>query len=294
MRLWPACAVAALAAAIAASAAAQPPADAAGLAALLARIGARVEQFYARARTVTSRESVRFQQLESDFRPAGFARRLVYELRVAWDPEGDGFSPIEAKVLRQLISVNGRPPRPKDEPECTDPEEVSSDALSMLLAQKRDLYEFTAAGPVRLDNRAALAIDFRNVSKEPPEVTWTEECVRVSVPGRTRGRIWIDAQTFDVLRLDEHLTGMFDFPTSEKIARREGVFRMALERYDSSIRYHEVTFEDPPETLTLPRRVETTAVWSGNGTRRNLITQEYSDYRRFVTGGRVVEADAIR
>jgi hypothetical protein len=164
----------------------------------------------------------------------------------------------------------------------------------MLLAQKRDVYEFTAAGPVRFENRAALAIDFRTVSKEPPEVTWTEECVRVSVPGRTRGRIWIDAETFDVLRLDEHLTRMFDFPTSEKIARENGVFRMALERYDSSIRYREVTFDDPPETLTLPQRVETTALWSGLGTRRYLITQEYSDYRRFVTGGRVVPADEVR
>jgi hypothetical protein len=293
MRSWPVCA-GALIAALASTASAQPAAGSAGLEGLLSRIGARVEQFYARARTVTSRESVRFQQLESDFRPVGFARRLVYELRLAWDPDADGSSPIEAKVLRQLMTVNGRPPRAKDEPECTDPESVSSDALSMLLAQKRDVYEFTAVGPVRLDNRAALAIDFRNVSKEPPEITWTEECVRVTVPGRTRGRIWIDADTFDVLRLDEHLTGMFDFPTSEKIARQNGVSRMALERYDSSIRYREVTFDDPPETLTLPRRVETTSVWSGLSTRRVFITQEYSDYRRFVTGGRVVPADAVR
>jgi len=292
MRSWLVCAAALVAAA--ASAAAQRPAAPIGLEPLLARLSARVEQFYARARTVTSRESVRFQQLESDFRPVGFARRLVYELRLAWDPDGDGFSPIEGKALRQLMSVNGRPPRPKDEPECTDPEDVSTDALSMLLAQKRDLYEFAAAVSVRLDNRAALAIDFRNVSKEPPEITWTEECVRVTIPGRTKGRIWIDAETLDVLRLDEHLTGMFDFPTSEKIARRNGVYRMALERYDSSIRYHEVTFDDPQETLTLPRRVETIALWSGLGPRRYLITQEYSDYRRFVTGGRVVPTDTVR
>jgi hypothetical protein len=46
--------------------------------------------------------------------------------------------------------------------------------------------------------------------------------------------------------------------------------------------------------LTLPRRVETTALWNGLGPRRYFITQEYSDYRRFVTGGRIVPADAIR
>jgi hypothetical protein len=55
-----------------------------------------------------------------------------------------------------------------------------------------------------------------------------------------------------------------------------------------------VTFDDPQETLTLPRRVETIALWSGLGPRRYLITQEYSDYRRFVTGGRVVPTDTVR
>ena len=30
------------------------------------------------------------------------------------------------------------------------------------------------------------------------------------------------------------------------------------------------------------------------GTRRNRITQEYSDYRRFVTGGRILPADEVR
>jgi hypothetical protein len=95
MRSWLVCAAALVAAA--ASAAAQRPAAPIGLEPLLARLSARVEQFYARARTVTSRESVRFQQLESDFRPVGFARRLVYELRLAWDPDGDGFSQSKAR-----------------------------------------------------------------------------------------------------------------------------------------------------------------------------------------------------
>jgi hypothetical protein len=292
MRRGPLCAVALVAAA--ASVAAQPVAENSALAPLLARVSARVEEFYSRARTVTSRETVRFQQLAGDFSPVGFARQLIYDLRLAWDPNADGSSPIEAKVLRQLVTVNGRPPRPRDEPECTDPESVSTDHLSMLLPQKRGEYEFTPGEPARLDDRAATTINFRNVSKDTPEVVWTDDCVRVSVPGRTRGRIWIDAETFDVLRIDEHLTGMFDFPTSQRIARRQGIMHMSLDRYDFTVRYHEVKFEDPEETLTLPRRVEITSAWRGLGTRRNRMTQEYSNYRRFVTGGRIVPADAIR
>ncbi len=292
MRGWSACAVAVVAAV--ASVAAQPAGADGALAPLLARVSARVEDFYSRARTVTSRETVLYQRLESDFRPVGFARRLVYELRLAWEPEADGSSPTEAKVLRQLLTVNGRPPRPRDEPQCTDPQSESTDALSMLLPQKRGEYEFTSGGPARLENRAALTIDFRNVSKEKPEASWTDDCVRVNVPGRSRGRIWVDAETFDVLRLDEHLTGMFDFRASDKLPRRQAVFDMALERYDFSVRYREVKFEDPEETLTLPRLVETTSVWRGMGAPRVRVTQEYSGYRRFVTGARIVPADAVR
>ena len=98
------------------------------------------------------------------------------------------------------------------------------------------------------------------MSKEKPEARLDEDCVRVNVPGRSRGRIWVDAETFDVLRLDEHLTGMFDFRAPDKLARRQAVSDMALERYDFSVRYREVKFEDPEETLTLPRLVETTSV----------------------------------
>jgi hypothetical protein len=127
-----------------------------------------VEEFYARAdgdlqETVTS-------ALESDFRPAGLPRRLVYELRVAWDPPPDGGPPPEASVLRQLLTVNGRPPRPRDEPQCTDPKDVAPDTLSMLLPRNRDDYEFSLGGEARVDNRASVTIDFRSVSKETPEV----------------------------------------------------------------------------------------------------------------------------
>ena len=281
-------------AAVAAADAAQPGRDSRDADALVARVGVKVEEFYARARTVTSRETVRLQQLESDFRPAGLARQLVYDLRVAWEPSSDGGPPPEASVLRQLVTVNGRPPRPRDEPQCMDPKDVAPDTLSMLLPHNRDDYEFSLAGQGRIDDRPSITIDFRSVSKEPPEVVWEESCVHVTIPGRTRGRIWIDAATLDVLRIDEHLTGLFDFRTSSAIARRTGASYMSLERYDSSIRYRAVKFEDPEETLTLPRVIETTSVWRGPGILRNRMTQQFSDYRRFITGARIVGADDVR
>jgi hypothetical protein len=223
-------------------------------------------------------------------------RELVYERRVAWEPPADGAPASEASVLRQLLTINGRPPRPKDEPQCLDPKDVSEDALAMLLPQNRADYEFKFAGDGRVDDRAALTIDFKNVSTEKPEITWDEKgtCVRVSLPGRTRGRLWIDAETDEVLRLDEHLAGLFDVAVPRKFARFGTPVSMVIERHDSSIRYRAVTFEDPAETLMLPRSIETTSVWRNAGISRMRMTQMFSDYRRFITDARIVVGEELR
>lgn len=276
------------------SASAAQPEPPLNLAARLAHIGERVEQFYARARTVTSKETVRLQPLESDFRSMAPQRQLVYELRVVWDPPADGESPREPAVLRQLLTVNGRAPRPRDEPECMDPKAVSSEALSMLLPHNRPDYEFRLAGSTRLDGRIAAMIDYKSISKEPPEIVWHGTCVSVSLPGKTRGRLWIDEETDDVLRLDEHLVGLFEFPVPREQSHGTGVLSMVIERADSSIRYRAVKFDDPDETLMLPRSIETTTVWRNASINRMRMTQQFSDYRRFVTDGRIVVENEVR
>jgi hypothetical protein len=264
------------------------------VASLMARVGAKVEEFYARARTVTSRETVRLQPLEYDFRTAGPMRELVYERRVAWEPPVDGAPASDASVLRHLLTVNGRPPRPKDEPQCLDPKDVSEDALAMLLPQNRGDYEFKLAGDARVDDRAALTIDFKNVSNEKPETNWDEKgtCMQVSLPGRIRGRLWVDAATYEVLRLDEHLIGLFDVPVPRKFARFGTPVSFVLERHDQSTRFREVRFSDPDETVMLPRLIETTTIW--RNANRTRMTQTFSDYRRFVTDARIVVGEDLR
>ena len=87
---------------------------------VLARVAEAVERYYARAQSLICLEAVRLQSLGADLlSDASPARRLDYELRVAWDPATDGDAP-EANVLRQLVKIDGRPPRPKDEPGCMD------------------------------------------------------------------------------------------------------------------------------------------------------------------------------
>jgi hypothetical protein len=268
---------------------AQAPRNAIPVDELLDRVGERVVQWYARAQSIVSVERVAIQPVRSDLAPVDFPRRLEFELRVAWDPATavPGALP-EATVLRQLLSVNGRAPRERDEPECMDPKAVSPEPLTMLLPEQRRQFVFTRAGTARVGGRAAVTLDYKGVSPGPPEIVWTDECVSVSLPGRAYGRIWIDADTYDVLRLDEHLSGQFDFPVPREHMRRGASRRMTIERADSSIEFKPVRFSDPDETLLLPVAVDSLQIVRGNSTQRTRITRRFSEHRRFLTEGRIL------
>jgi hypothetical protein len=279
--------VAGLAAVLPAAGGSEPAAD---LTAILTRVGQRVEQYYTRAQSIVALEAVRIQPLAADLSPVGFGRRLAYELRVAWDPQHEPGTLPEATVLREILTVNGRKPRESDdEAGCMDPKPVSPEPLGMLLASRRGEYTFSFAGTTRnIDGRAAMMLDYKPLAAGEADIQWKENCVTISLPGRSRGRIWIDAATDDVLRLDDHLVGLFEFRVPPKQMRFGGPSSMVIERADSSIRYRAVQFQDPEERLILPASIETVTVIRGSGAPRVRVTQQLSDYRRFLTGGRLV------
>ena len=102
--------------------------------------------------------------------------------------------------------------------------------------------------------------------------------------------MWIDADNSDVLRFDEAVTGYYDFPIPRDKERGLGPMMMTIERADSSIRYKPVTFHDPDETLMLPASITSLQIVRNAGVPRLRTTQTFTDYRRFVTGARIVDA----
>ena len=259
------------------------------LAATLRRVSSRVEHWYSRAQTVVSTETVSIQQLRADMSPAEPPRRLAFDLRVAWNPEivGPGGVP-EAAVVREVLSVKGRPAREDDNAGCMDPKPVSPEPLGMLLPARLSESEFSMAGAGRLDDRQTLLLDYRGIAALPPVITWNGECVTVSLPGRSRGRIWIDRDTDDVLRIDDRLVGTFRFDVPREYVRRGAASSMVIERAESSIRYRRVEFQTPQETLLLPSAVDTITVMRGTSLQRVRITQRFSDHRRFLTDSRLL------
>jgi len=255
---------------------------------VVARVGARVGEYFRRAESIVCLERVMVQQIRGDLTPIGFARVLEYELRVAWEKPADGDTP-EATVLRQLKRINGREPRPGAEPQCLDPRAISPEPLALLLPSNRDDYVFSLTGTGRDRNRAALILAYKSRAEGKPTVTTKDDCTNVDLPGWTKGRVWLDPMTHDVLRFEESLTKRFDY----RVPAREIRFGMpdswTLDRADTSIRYRPVDFTDPEETVLLPESIESLVVFRGPGVVGHRTVQTFSGYKRFVTAGRLVK-----
>jgi hypothetical protein len=272
-----------------AGAQAPPPVDE-----LLSRVGERIAEFYKRAQHVIVIETSRVQPIDRSYSPQGFARIVESELRV--EPE-NGEVAGEARVVREVRKVNGRAPRNRDNTNrdgCTDPNPLSTEPLAFLLPAHRSEYQFKAAGPAKDRNRPAFRIDFASVDRNSKlelieDKQGHEDCFDWSGHLGASGRIWVDATTYDVLRVERGVGGPIDVRVPLRIQRRHNLDnRVVIIREDTTIRYRTVSFTAPDETLLLPESIESLSIVSGGlqSTRRSQI---YSDYKRFVGDSRVVE-----
>ena len=146
-----------------------------------------------------------------------------------------------------------------------------------------------------LEMAAALVIDFTSANRDSkPKLIEDEhghdDCFDWSGPVATRGRLWVDPNTHDVLRAERHLAGPVDIGVPWALQRRNGFGAwVQLERDDVTMRYKAVAFSDPDEVVRLPQSIESTTVLHG-GLQSIRRTETFSDYRRFVGTGRVVKA----
>jgi hypothetical protein len=260
---------------------------------LLERASARVTEYFARAQSIMCLEKVSLQRLNFGFSSDGPARFVESELRLSWEPTAEDPMPKEARTLRQVLRVNGHAPRKKDWDNCTTPEQQESEVqpLSILLPGSRVEYSFAYGGRGNIDGRSAVIITFKEIVKPKVDVSLVEDnenCISFDIQGGTHGKIWLDAETNDVLRLDRALTGLVEIPLPRKAERFSGNGFWTMERWDSSIRFKAVRFDEPNETLILPVESTTLQVTRGAGTPRLRTTTRYTSYRRFMTTGKVV------
>lgn len=260
---------------------------------VLQRAGARVAEFFARAQSIMCLEKVSLQKLDNGFGADGPSRMVESELRLSWQPSEDDPTPTEAHTLRQVVRVNGSVPRKKDWDNCTTPEQQASEEqpLSILLPEQRARYTFAYAKHETIERRPAIVVDYREIKKPTVDVSLVkdnENCISFDVQGGFRGRIWIDLETHDVLRLDSSLIGLVEIPLPRKATRMGGAIRWTMERWDSTIRFQRIAFENPEETLVLPVSATKLQITRGAGTPRLRTSTQFLSYRRFITAGRIV------
>jgi hypothetical protein len=261
---------------------------------LLVRVGARVAEFYARALNVICIERSTVQPIDLNNSLVGFARTVESELRVEVD---SGETSGEAVFVRKIRKVNGRVPRERDKTDragCTDPNPLTSEPLAFLLPAHRSEYQFRFGGIAKDRNRTALLIDFASVNRRSAPVLiedpdGREDCFDWLGHIASRGRVWIDAATHDVLRVDRGIPGPVDVKVPVLIQRRYRLDNwVVIVREDVTVRYETVAFSDPDEVLLLPESIGSLIVVRG-GLQSTRRYQAFSDYRRFVTDGRVIQ-----
>jgi hypothetical protein len=260
---------------------------------VLRRVGERVAHFYARALNIVCTETSTVQPIDSSNSPEGFARVVESELRMETDADAPGV----VGIVRRIRKVNGRVPREhelKDRAGCTDPGDRSPEPLAFLLAGTRPQYEFSGPRPAKDRSRSVLTIDFASVNRNSrpaliEDASGREDCFDWTGHIASRGRIWVDAESYDVVRVEKNLRGPVDVSVPFLIQRRYRLNNwVTIVREDVTIRYRTVAFNDPDEVLLVPESIDTLSVLRGGlqSTRRN---QTFFDYKRFVTAGRVVE-----
>jgi len=274
------------------SAAPQAPPDIEGL---MTSVGERVGEYYRSAQSVMCVEQSTVQPIQSNWSPDGFSRTVESELHVEFEADGDTLP--TARVIREVRRINGRAPRERDKKDrsgCTDPDPLSPEALAFLLPAHRDEYRFMSVRDGREKDRAALIIDFMSTSRTSrPELVEDErghdDCFDWSGPLATRGRVWVDAKTHQVLRVDRRIDGPVDVRVPWRLQRRYNLAPwVVIERDEQTMHYKAVAFRDPDEVMLLPESVESLTVLRG-GLQSTRRTETFSSYRRFLTAGRVVK-----
>jgi hypothetical protein len=278
---------------------ASAPVDRPDAGGLIAQVGERVAVYYQRAQRLICLERSTVIPIGTDWSTQGFARTIESDLRVEIDP-ASGDSLPDPRVSRTVRRVNGREPRDRDRTDrsgCTDPTPLSPEPLAFLLPGRREEYKFTAVRDGRERDRAALLIDFATSSTGRragrPELIEDEhghdDCFDWKGPVAIAGRLWVDARTYDVLRLERHIAGPTDVRVPARLQQKYSFPTwLTIDRDDLRMRYKEVRFSDPDEVILLPESIESVTVLRSalQSIRR---TQVFSDYRRFLTESRIIK-----
>jgi hypothetical protein len=245
---------------------------------ILEKAGDRVQQYTTTVLSVACTELTRQLELEPDLTTVKKKPiELVYDFIII---PGIGFGILEQ---RELKLIDGKPAAKNAQPSIPVTTAFTT-AVTVLLREIRDNFAFSSAGTADLDGREALLIDYLPAIRRPPSATW--EGARFRLNFESKGRIWIDPISYDVLRIETHLIEPVEFQPPRVM--RKGPFvlfgpahKFKVKVWDVAIRFAPTSFKEPEQTLMLPVSAESFRIIEGMRVPRLRITHSFTNYRRF-------------
>ena len=272
---------------------------------ILDRVGERVKAHYLDLQKFTWTDTVRQQFLKEDRSPESKERSLVYEMTIRLDeaiprPEiPPPLPPFFTKELSELVSVDGAPFQKGKLPELSDSKAGDLGLLWILLwAPKREdgRYRFSYAGQAELEGRKTLLVNITYPPKvfpvglinytirdtdRVPQVQWQGDSFMVRV--QQTGNIWIDPDTYDVLRLETR-TKPFEFDNPN------GGGKLKFE-FEQTARFLSMQFENPKQSLMVPNSLETVRTIKGRQPPVLRILHSFGNYKRFAADVKVTPTE---
>jgi hypothetical protein len=233
-------------------------------------------------------ETLRREELREDMTPKR-SREFVFETVVLREPLSEDEEDFYPHAVRRLKTLDGKPAKPGSKAEREARAGVAS--LSFLLPQHRARYVFTLEGEETIGGRRARRIRMLQPSEGEPRVEWERGFVGLSfrVFAPFVYLIWVDAETFDVLRYESHLAAPMEFDSPRAFGRFGPSRHLRYAAQDYAVRFRRVQFKDPEQTLLVPDWAEWLTVIEGARQPRRRDTLRLSDYRRFRSDVNVVE-----
>lgn len=259
---------------------------------ILDKVGEGVEKYQAELFRIAFTETLRQEELREDMTPKK-SKEHVFDTIVAREALSDEEDDYYPKPVRRLRTIDGKAAKRAKRLDAAAGTSVSS--LVFLLPKNRKEFQFTFEGEDSFEGRRVYRIRMLRPGEGPPRVEWDKRLVGFSfyVLAPTVNFLWVDAETYDVLRFESHLAEPFEFegprPVSLGFGRIGASRRFKYKVNDYAVNFRRERFKDPEQTLLVPVAAEWMRVIEGASKPRTRATLRFSDYRRFRSGVKIVE-----
>ncbi|MDT5294178.1 MAG: hypothetical protein QOJ76_1058 [Acidobacteriota bacterium] len=261
------------------------------LAHVLERVGESVRRYQLGMFRIAFTEIFRREELKPDMTPKR-SKEFVFDsvvLREELSAAEDDYLP---RTVRRLKSIDGKTVKGTAAAAAGVEATFYGGSLNFLLPQGQRLFDFSFEGEGTLGGRRVLRVGMLRPGEGEPRVEWEGMSFRVLAP--MRWLFWVDAESFDVLRVESHLAAPFEFDSPPAFSAgpfgRFGPSRkLRYAREDYSMNLRRVQFKDPEQTLLVPESAEWVTVIEGASRPRLRRSLRFANYRRFRSDVKVVE-----